>query len=464
MLTRRPPIVVILGHVDHGKTTLLDYLRSSNVASREAGGITQSIRSFQFQTKENNLITFIDTPGHAAFSAMRKRGSQVADIAVLVVAADDGVMPQTKESLEFIKSSRIPFIVAINKIDLPAADQDRIKTQLVESQVIVEELGGDVPVVSISAKSGKGTSELLEIISLITELNPPQSDPQGPLNLSVVESRLDSKKGPTAVVVVKNGTLTTGQELYQHQLIGKVKALTDPEGAKVTSAAPSQPVEILGLTLVPEVGSEISDHSLAQSPLVEQSNNQIINTEAKLNIILRADVAGSLEAILGSLPSEVSVLASGTGDITENDILQARPSQAIVIGFNVKLNQSITKLAQTEKVQVQNFRIIYELLDFIGQKIQPDTTQTITGKAKIIADFKIESERIAGCKCTEGSIEKSAQIQVHRQGKLVGETKIKSLRQGKNPTDKVKINAEFGVVFSPHIDFKVDDDIIATTG
>ena len=464
MLTNRPPIIVILGHVDHGKTTLLDHLRQSNIAARESGGITQHIRSFQLQTADHGLLTFIDTPGHATFSAMRQRGSRIADLAVLVISADDGVKPQTRQSLEYIRSSGIPFIVAINKIDLSTADPDRVKTQLTEEDVVVEDLGGQVPAISISAKTGQGVSDLLEMITLVSGLNPPQADPQGSLALTVLESRLDSQKGPLATVVVKDGTLTIGRELFQNETVGKIKAIIDPDGQNISSAMPSQPVEILGLTLVPEVGSIISDRQISAPPEMKRFDQKSPDNETKLNIILRADFAGTLEAITDSLPSQINIISSGTGNIIENDILQARPVRAQVIGFNVRPSGSITKLAQTEKVNVTTFKVIYELLDFLDKQVTSQPSLTPVGKAEVLADFKINADRIAGCRCIEGVISKGDKIQIERAGKVVGSTKVKSLKIGKNDSPSVKTGTEFGAVFSPYVDFKIGDDIIATTG
>ena len=355
MLQNRSPIIVILGHVDHGKTTLLDYLKKSNIAAHEAGGITQHISSFQLTTSDQGLMTFIDTPGHKAFNKMRERGSKIADLAVLVVAADDGVKPQTRESIEFIKNSRLPFVVAVSKSDLPGANPDQVKTQLAEAGVVVEDFGGDVPVSVISAKTGKNVPELLELIHLIASLNPPQADPQGSLELVVLESRLDSKKGPLAVVLVKNGTLKVSQELFQAEKIGKVKALIDSEGKSVKEAFPSQPIEILGLYQIPEIGSIISDRQISVTSKIKQPTHETTPSESTLNLILRADVAGSLEAILTSLPPEVNVISSGTGDVSENDILLADTSKSLVVGFNLRPSGSITKLAETEKVSLQDF-------------------------------------------------------------------------------------------------------------
>jgi len=460
MVQNRPPIIVIMGHVDHGKTTLLDYIRKSNVASREAGGITQHIHSFQFVTESGALITFIDTPGHAAFAQMRSRGSRIADLAILVVASDDGVMPQTRESIKFIKESGIPFIVAFTKSDLPAANPDHAKTQLTEEEVVVEEYGGTTPSVSVSAKTGAGIPDLLELIALVTELNPPQADPEAQLEALVLESRLDPKKGPLATVIVKNGTLLVGQSLFTSVAIGKARSLTDPDGKSIKTALPSQPVEILGLSQVPEVGTEIS------TQVVDSASPVAVRTLAaggKLNFILRADVAGSLEAIVASLDTEsgIGIIEAQTGDITEGDILLARTSQAQVLGFNVKASSSALKLAEVEKVTVKTFRIIYELLEYLHDRLHPKVVETVVGKAEVLAQFKVDADRIAGCKCTEGLMSKSDKVRIMRGDVVVGETRIKSLHQGKSAIEKVKVGQEFGAIFSPYLDFKVGDNIIA---
>ncbi len=466
MQSVRPPIVVILGHVDHGKTTLLDYLRKSNVAARESGGITQHIRSFQLELPGSTSVTFIDTPGHQAFSEMRHRGSRVADIAVLVVAADDGVMPQTRQSISFIKESGLSFIVALNKIDVPSADPDRVLTQLAEDGVLVESFGGGVPAVKISAKTGQGVPDLLEIITLINSLNPAMADSDADLEATVLESRMDSKKGPLATLIIKNGSLHTGQEVFQTNSIGKARAIIDSDGKTVSVALPSQPVEILGLAHVIEVGSQISNHPLQSSVNLANAPRSSGGSVrgSKLNLIIKADVAGSLEAILAGLPSDVTIVSSGTGDISENDIMLARTSGSEVLGFNVRTPSGVAKLAESEKVSISTFRIIYELFDYLDKKLHPVSTEQILGKAKVLADFKIESEKIAGCKCTEGAIEKGSFIRVERAGQLIGKTKIRSLRQGKTIVERVKIGTEFGAVFSPFVDFKIGDDIIATTG
>lgn len=441
----RPPIVVILGHVDHGKTSLLDALRKTNIAAREAGGITQSTRAFQV-----NDITFIDTPGHAAFSAMRTRGGKIADIAILVVSAVDGVMPQTKESIATIKQSGIPMIVAINKMDLPGASADNIKSQLLENEVLVEGYGGDIPTVPVSAKTGLGLPELLEMIHLVSSLNPPQADPAGALECIVLESHLDARRGPIATAIVKNGTLKTGQELFLDTLVGKAKALS------VSPALPSTPVEILGLTSVVPVGSLLSSTAHVQDPTSKvkpQASNHTI-----LNVILKADVLGSLEAITFSLPVEVNLVSSSTGEVLESDVLSAASTNSQIIAFNVKVPSSSAKLAETDKVKIHSFNIIYELLDTLDKLVHPQNLETVVGQAQILAEFKIDALRVAGCKCTSGEISKGDTIKVGDK-----QVRIKSLKMGKTEVEKVKTGQEFGAVFSPAVDFKVGENIIAVT-
>jgi translation initiation factor IF-2 len=460
-MQNRPPVIVILGHVDHGKTSLLDYLKKSNIAARETGGITQHIRSFQIATKDYGIMTFVDTPGHEAFTKIRERGSKIADLAILVVAADDGVKPQTIESIEFIKNSHLPFVVAINKSDMPAADPDRVKTQLTESGVVVEDFGGSIPVSVISAKTGKNVPELLELVHLVVSMDPPRADVLASLELIVLESHMDSKKGPLATILVKNGTLKTGQDLFQTEKIGKAKAIFDFEGKSLTEALPSQPVEILGLNLTPEVGSVISDKPVSGPSASQKPKSDTAPSEKKINLIIKADVAGSLEAIIAHLPPEIEVIASGTGDITENDILLADTSKSRVIGFNLKPSGSITKLAETEKVSLKTFPIIYELFDYLNDLLHPEVTEKIKGTAAVLADFKINSDRIAGCRCTEGVLTKSDTVRVERSGQVIGTSRIKSLKIGKNDVQSVKPGAEFGAILSPYVDFKIGDAIIA---
>ncbi len=465
MLQNRPPIVVILGHVDHGKTSLLDYLRKTSVVSREAGGITQHISSFQIEYKIQDTkykTTFIDTPGHAAFSNIRSRGSKIADIAILVVASGDGVMPQTKESIQFIKETGIPFIVALTKSDLEVAAPDRVKTQLTEVDVIVEDYGGTVPCVSVSAKTGAGVESLLEMIDLINSLSPAQADSEAQLEAVVLESSLDPKKGPLATVIVKSGTLSVGSSLFQKAQVGKVRALIDSDGNQIKSALPSTPVEVIGLSKVLEVGSQVSTAPINITPLpplkLRGGGPQV---GGDINLILKSDVLSSQEAILGSLPKGVNVVSASTGDVNETDVATAQTSGATILAFNVKAPSGVAKLAEIDKVQIKFFKIIYELLDSVEKMFASEVIETVLGKATVAAEFKIGPDRIAGCRCTEGVISKGDAIKIQRGETVIGSTRLKSLKTSKTEIPSIKSGGEFGAVFSPYVDFKVGDIIIA---
>ncbi|MBI5358459.1 GTP-binding protein [Candidatus Amesbacteria bacterium] len=460
MLTNRPPIVVILGHVDHGKTTLLDFLRKSNIASGEVGGITQSTRAFQV-----GGCTFIDTPGHAAFSKMRMRGNNLADLAILIVAGDDGVMPQTAESAKLLLANNTPFIVAINKTDLPGLNIQKIYTQLSEIGVLVEGFGGTIPVVSISAKTGTGVPELLDMLNLISDMNPPQADPDGILEAVVLESRLDPKRGAMAIVVIKNGTLSKGTSLFTNHGVGKIKAIYATTGELLDSASPSIPVEIFGLSEVVAVGKIISSQPSSQTVLADVPKNKNIN--GVVRVILKADVLGSLEAIIASLDPQIEVALSGTGDISESDILSAAPQNMPIIGFNVRISSSAGKLADTEKVKIKTFEIIYELLDYLKVLVQktlnPRAHEKILGEAEITAEFNMNSDHIAGCKCLTGQINKTNQLHLVRNGEIIQDIKFRTMKSGKSDLNLIKADNEFGAVFSGAVDFRINDRIIAFT-
>ncbi|MDP1743915.1 MAG: GTP-binding protein [Candidatus Amesbacteria bacterium] len=459
-MQNRPPIVVILGHVDHGKTTLLDFLRKSNIASGEVGGITQSTRAFQV-----GGCTFIDTPGHAAFSKMRMRGNNLADLAILIVAADDGVMPQTTESAKLLLANNTSFIVAINKTDLPGMNIQKIYTQLSEIGVLVEGYGGTVPVVSISAKTGVGIPELLEMLNLVSEMNPPQADPDGNLEAVVLESRLDPKRGAMAIVVVKNGTLAKGSPLFTNHGVGKIKAIYATTGELVDSAGPSIPVEIFGLSEVIAVGKTIGSQSVSHPVLADAP--KIKNVNGVVRVILKADVLGSLEAIIASLDPQIEIALSGTGDISESDILSAAPQNIPIIGFNVRVSSSAGKLAETEKVKIKSFEIIYELLDYLKVLVQktlnPRAHEKILGEAEITAEFNMNSDHIAGCKCLTGQINKTNQLHLSRNNEIIQDIRFRSLRSAKSDVNLVKSGIEFGAVFSGTVDFRINDRIIAFT-
>lgn len=449
----RPPVVVILGHVDHGKTSLLDALSKTHLTATEAGGITQSTRAFQVDVPGAGLITFIDTPGHQAFSQMRSRGGKLADMALLVVAGNDGVMPQTKESIAIIQSLNMPYIVVVTKADLAEFNLDKVKTQLAEVGVLVEGFGGDIPLVTVSAKNNQGLAELLEVIHLLSQLHPPGGDETSPVEAVVLESQRDAKRGPVAVVVVKGGILTEGQLLFVGQKeMGKVKALTNTQGIRVKTALPATPVEILGLTANPPAGAVISTAPQAATT----STPDFVPNTAGFRVILKADVAGSVEAILQSLPADIAIITSGTGEVLESDVMHAQSTGAVIVGFNVKVPSSVAKLAEIDKVKIYTANIIYELLDQIEKWAHPQPTEMVTGQAQILAEFNMDGGHIAGAKCISGEIKKGDIVRINQK-----EARIKSLRTAKTEIEAVKENQEFGAIFSPPIDFKVGDIIIA---
>lgn len=449
-----PPIVVILGHVDHGKTSLLDALRKTDIATSEVGGITQSTRAFQLTTHDSQLITFIDTPGHAAFSQMRSRGGLIAGLALLVVSVVDGVMPQTLESIATIKKAGIPMIAVITKTDLPGSSVEKIKSQLAENQVLTEGFGGDIPSVAVSAKTGAGLSDLLEMINLMSELHPNSANRGSSLEATVLESRLDTAMGPMVTVVIKTGTVSLGQPVFLGiDQIGKVKALNSTtNGQRIESAGPSTPVEILGLSQIPPVGITISNVPTKITPQITKPNAN----SGSINIILKADTLGSLEAISTCLPAEINVIFSATGDISESDVLSAQSAYCRIVGFGVKVPKSTAKLAESDKVNISTFNIIYDLLDYVAKLNLPTQTEVITGEAQILAEFKMNNQAVAGCECTTGIIKKGDTVRIGDKP-----TRIKSLKTGKTDVDSVKSGTEFGAIFSPQVDFKIGESIIA---
>ncbi len=461
----RPPIVAILGHVDHGKTTLLDFIRHAHVAAGEAGGITQKIGAYQVEFRGKKL-TFIDTPGHAAFAKMRSRGASVADVAVLVVSAADSVQPQTIESIHHLKTAGIPYVVAINKIDLPGANPELVKAALTEHEVFVEGYGGNTPFVLISGKTGEGVDTLLETIQLLAELEELQGDAAGDLAAPIIEAKLDVKRGMLVSAIVKNGTLRVGDMVYAGAASGKVRAILSDAGIQVKELLPGEPGQILGFTTLPAVGEVISDKlvdqqsdSLASRP----TDLPIAVPENRLPIILKADTAGSLEAITSSLTGEVYLVHTSTGDVTESDVLLAATTHATVIGFSVKAGNSVIKLAETEGVVVKTYKIIYELLEYLEKKVlklmAPSINEEELGKAAVIKVFDINGDHIAGCRIESGRLETGDTIHLVR-GPVVKEAKIRTIRIGKDEVTKVEAGKECGVFFSPNLDIKEKDYII----
>lgn len=478
-LAGRPPIVVVLGHVDHGKTTLLDTIRKTDVAAREHGGITQKIGAYQIESKKR-LITFIDTPGHEAFSKMRGRGAKVADIAILVVAADDSVMPQTKESIEQVKAADIPLIVAINKVDLPAADPNKVKSDLAKVGVQVEGFGGEIPVALVSAKTGKGVAELLDLVLLVADMKGLPSKPADPLFAPVIETRVDKGKGLVASVVVREGTVKVGTPLFDFdKQIAKVRAMFDENGKVVQEVGPGKPIEILGFTSLPQVGAVLRNAPLKQTPpegTVAKSMGLNLpdflkpvaeQEQRKLDIVLKADTAGSLEAIIGSLGPQIKVVGQGVGDITDADVLQAKATKAIIVGFNVNCKPPVAKLAETEKVIFRTYKIIYELLDELSEVVaglkEVLHEERELGRGTIIAEFPFEKMKVAGTKVVSGRLARGDSVKIMRGDIEVGRAKIKTLRQGKNDVTRAETGVECGVLLDKIVDFALQDAIIAVT-
>ncbi len=494
-LKPRPPVVTVLGHVDHGKTTLLDAIRETDVASREAGGITQHIGAYQVTLKDGRKITFLDTPGHEAFTALRARGAQATDIAILVVAADDGVMPQTVEAINHIKAAQVPMIVAINKIDKPGANPDRVKNQLAEMGIVPEDYGGDIITVPISAKQRVGIEDLLEAIMLVAEDVGVKANPNGQCVGTVIESKLDRFRGPTATLLVQNGTLRVGDIVLIDDIWGRVRAMFDDQGNPIEEAPPSTPVQILGLPEVPPAGSifqvveneqlartiaaerreakEAAERERRKRLTLEQFFAQLQEGKVKtLNLILKADVQGSLEAILSSLEklneqvgeeTRLEILHSAVGNVTESDVMLAAASHAIVLGFNVKVDSAAERLAEQEGVDIRLYNVIYTLLEDVEKALkgllEPEKREVVLGKAEVRAVFKVRQGRVAGCYVTEGKVVRNAQARVLRDGEVVFDGKIASLRRYQEDVTEVREGFECGIRLDGFDDVREGDVI-----
>ena len=466
-LQPRPPVVVVLGHVDHGKTTILDFIRKTKVAEKESGGITQHIGAYEI-VEQGKKITFIDTPGHEAFSAMRMRGAKVADMAILVVAAEEGIKPQTKEAISHIKKSGIPIIVAINKIDKPEADPEKVKRELSQNDVLVESMGGKIPSVEVSAKTGQGIPELLEIILLLAEMTELKGDIKKTGQGVVIEAYLDSQRGPTATLLLRDGILKKGDIVATHSTLGKIKILENFQGKPQDKAFPSMPCIVLGFEKVPGVGEkfevypdiEAAKHYLEKKEKKSAEGEVLVIEEEKrvLNLILKADVQGSLEAIkevLKNLPQEkviLRILKSEVGEIQENDIKLAKDSKARVIGFRVKVNSIAAKLAERENIQVMTFDVIYDLAQgvriLMEKRVAPQYIRTDLGKLKVLIVFLTDKRRqIVGGKMIEGEIKKGAQIEVFRRETLIGKGKLINLQKNKKDVEKAGKGEECGILY-----------------
>jgi translation initiation factor IF-2 len=489
-LVTRPPVVTILGHVDHGKTTLLDAIREANVAEGEAGGITQHIAAYQVQHNKRP-ITFLDTPGHAAFTAMRARGAQGADIAVLVVAADDGVMPQTREALAHVRAARVPVLVALNKIDRPNANPDKVRQELADVGLIPDDWDGDTMVVPVSAKQREGIQDLLEAILLVADTTDIQANPEGEVLGTVIEAELDKSKGIITTLLIQNGTLNAGDVVLARTAHGKVRAMFDYQGKPIEQAGPSMPVSVLGLSDVPSAGelftvveSEREARAIAEERELEaeakrripgggQSLEQIFNAfkagEAQeLRLVIKADVQGSLEPITSSLEDlsageiKVNILHTGTGNISKDDVMLAAASDGIVLGFNVSEDQAARLTAETEGVDIRLYDIIYRLTEDIEKALkgmlEPETREIILGTAEVRAVFRIPKiGNIAGCFVREGELRRNAKMRVIRQGENLFEGAISSLKHEKDDVREIREGFECGVGLRGFNDFEEGD-------
>jgi translation initiation factor IF-2 len=490
LLQPRAPIVTVMGHVDHGKTSLLDAIRATDVAGGERGGITQHIGASEV-VKDGKRVVFLDTPGHEAFTAMRARGAKVTDIAVLVVAADDGVMPQTLEAIDHARAAKVPIVIALNKIDKPDANPDRVKSELSEHGVVVESLGGDVPIVEVSAKQRLGIDDLIEMILLVADLQELKANPDRPGIGTVVEAELDKGRGPVATILIQTGTLRVGDTVVVGDTHGRVRAMENSKGARVSSAGPSSAVVLLGLADVPAAGDVlrvVADEKTARAALetrqaglvgraegtgratLEDLYRQIQTGQVKeLRIIVKADVQGSLGAIhhaleqIGTDEMHINIIHEGTGDITDNDILLASASQAIVVGFNTKLDGTAPRTAETEGVDVRLYDIIYKLTDDIDAALkgllEPELVETVEGRAEVRQVFRVgKATVIAGAYVTDGRIVKGG-ARVFRGGKLVATDRIESLRRFRDDVREVASGYECGIGLAGYHEL-VEGDII----
>lgn len=493
--TPRPPVVTVMGHVDHGKTSLLDALRHANVVSGEAGGITQHIGAYQVTSPESGKkITFIDTPGHAAFTAMRARGAKVTDIVILVVAADDGVMPQTIEAINHAKAAKVPMIIAINKIDKPDAKPERVRTELLQHEVQVESFGGDVVDVEVSAKNKTNLDKLLEMIALQAELLDLKTNPDRPAEGTVIEAKLDRGRGPVATVLVQRGTLRIGDIIVAGAEMGRVRALINDQGETVQEAGPSVPVEVLGFNGPPEAGDRLAvveneararqvtdyrahqkrEKSAASSGMrgsLEQMMSQLKTTGRKdFPLVIKADVQGSLEAILGSLEKlgtdEVAarVLHAGVGGISESDVTLAEGFNAAIIGFSVRANKEAAALAKRDGIEIRYYNIIYDLVDDVKKAMSgllaPTLRETMLGNAQILEVFNISKVgKIAGCRVTDGTVERGANVRLIRDNVVVHEGKLSTLKRFKDEVKEVQSGQECGMAFENYQDMRVGDVI-----
>ncbi|HQC30158.1 MAG TPA: translation initiation factor IF-2 [Acholeplasmataceae bacterium] len=492
-LVPRPPIVTVMGHVDHGKTTLLDTIRKTRVAQGEAGGITQHIGAYQVKRK-GSVITFIDTPGHAAFTEMRARGAKVTDIVILVVAADDGVMPQTIEAIDHARAAKVPLIVAVNKIDKPTANPDRVMTALSERGVLAEAWGGDVPFVNVSALKNQGIDELLDVVELVAEIGELKANPNRLAIGTVIESRLDRGRGPVATIIIEQGTLKVGDNFVIGTTFGRIRTIHDDLGRLQKQAKPSQPVEITGLNDVPMAGDmlmvfpdertarqiseerahrEREDQLKGQRRTLDSLFGDMEVAEKELNLIIKVDVQGSTEALTGLLEKidvegfHCNIVRSNVGAITENDIILAEASNAIVIGFNVRPTAAVRTLAEEKGIEIRLYSVIYkvqeDIIAALEGMLEPELEEQIIGQAEVRDTFRISKVgTIAGCYVTDGVIERDSLVRVIRDSIVVYQGKLSSLKRFKDDARSVRAGYECGIGIQNYDDIKVGDIIEAS--
>ena len=491
-LTPRPPVVTILGHVDHGKTALLDAIRQTKVADQEVGGITQHIGAYQVEYN-GHPVTFLDTPGHEAFTAIRARGSRVTDMAILVVAADDGIMPQTVEAIDHAKAAGVPIVVAINKMDLPGADPERVKRQLSERDLLVEDWGGDVISVELSARTGEGLADLLENILVVAEIAELRANPDKAATGVIIESKLDRQRGPSATLLVQDGTLRVGDYMVAGNAFGRVKAIASDQGKPMKAVLPGVPAEVIGFGSLPEAGDHVnvvpddrtarataaaqeklrsSQQAQARALTLEEVVNQIGAGDVKeLNLVLKADVQGSVEAIRQALESltaeeaKIRILHADSGAVTESDVLLASASSAIVIRFTVGAETSAERLANRMGVEIRNYDIIYQLIDDMQQALhgmlEPVYTETVVGRAEIREVFPSRRGiRIAGCRVTEGRLTRGGAVRVLRDGAVLQDSVIASLRHFRDEVNETTVGSDCGVVIQGYNDFREGDTLV----
>jgi len=490
-LVNRPPVVTIMGHVDHGKTTLLDNIRNARVVDSEAGGITQHIGAYQVE-KNGQKITFIDTPGHAAFTEMRARGARITDIVVLVVAADDGVMPQTREAIDHAKASKCSIIVAVNKMDKPGANPDRVKQELADLNLLPDDWGGETPYCLISALKGTGIDNLLDTIQLVAEMLELKANPKKNAVGTVIEAKLDKGRGPVATILIDNGTLKISDSFVVGSTYGKVRAMTDDIGRQISQALPGQAVEIIGLAEVPSAGdpfkvfedekmvkdiaSERSQrdfdkqHSNKQNMSLEDFFNRAEGKLKELKLIIKADVQGSIEAFRGSINkivvegTSIDIVRTGVGAVTDTDVLLAEASEAIIIGFGVGIPSTVRELASEKNVEIRTYRVIYEALDDIEAAMKgmldPVFEQQVIGEAEVRETYNVSKiGTIAGCMVTNGLVKRNSIIKLVRDGKVIFEGKLGSLKRFKDDVKEVKQGFDCGLTIDNYNDLKIGDII-----